>query len=147
MIAAMTLSVLLVVVTVLLFYEVLRLTTNHLADLPISPRARIIPVVIACFLGHTVAVWIYAVGYWLLTYWEYGSVTGMTAEQYRDFLYFSVTTYTSLGFGDHLPLSHSRLLAGVQALNGLMLIGWSASFTYLAMERYWPEHDRGPGNG
>ena len=69
----------------------------------------------------------------------------MTAEQYQDFLYFSVTTYTSLGFGDHLPLSHSRLLAGVQALTGLMLIGWSVSFTYLAMERYWPEHVRRPG--
>ena len=42
-------GILLVVVTVLLSYEVLRLTTNHLADLPIPPRARIIPVVIACF--------------------------------------------------------------------------------------------------
>ncbi len=147
MIAAMALSVLLVVVTVLLFYEVLRLTTNHLADLPIPPRARIIPVVLACFVGHTAAVWIYAGAYWVLAYWEYGAVTGMTAEQYQDFLYFSVTTYTSLGFGDHLPLLHSRLLAGVQALNGLMLIGWSASFTYLAMERYWPEHDRRAGNG
>ena len=30
--------------------------------------------------------------------------------------------------------------AGVEALNGLLLIGWSASFTYLAMERYWPMH-------
>ena len=56
MIAAMALSVLLVVVTVLLFYELLRLTTNHLADLPLPPRARIIPVVLACFVGHTAAV-------------------------------------------------------------------------------------------
>ena len=30
-----------------------------------------------------------------------------------------------------------RLLAGVEALNGLLLIGWSASYTYIAMERFW----------
>jgi hypothetical protein len=30
-----------------------------------------------------------------------------------------------------------RLIAGVESLDGLVLIGWSASFTYLAMEEYW----------
>jgi hypothetical protein len=30
-----------------------------------------------------------------------------------------------------------RLIAGVKSLNGLVLIGWSASFTYLAMEKSW----------
>jgi hypothetical protein len=39
-----------------------------------------------------------------------------------------------------------RLVSGVEALNGLLLIGWSASFTYLAMERYWPLHG-GPKKG
>ena len=32
-----------------------------------------------------------------------------------------------------------RLLTGIEALNGLVLIGWSASFTYLAMEEFWGE--------
>jgi hypothetical protein len=36
-----------------------------------------------------------------------------------------------------------RLLAGVEALNGLLLIGWSASYTYLAMERFWNDDRRG----
>ena len=30
-----------------------------------------------------------------------------------------------------------RLVAGVESLNGLVLIGWSASFTYLTMEEFW----------
>jgi hypothetical protein len=38
------------------------------------------------------------------------------------------------------PLGPVRLLSGVEALNGLMLIGWSASFTYLTMEKFWPLH-------
>lgn len=49
---------------------------------------------------------------------------------------------TSFGFGDHFPTAHARLLAGIAALNGPLLIGWSASFTYLAMERYWPLHGK-----
>ena len=39
------------------------------------------------------------------------------------------------------------MIAGVEALNGLLLIGWSASFTYLAMERYWPLHGKDSGAG
>jgi len=31
------------------------------------------------------------------------------------------------------------MIAGVEALNGLLLIGWSASYAYIAMERFWNE--------
>jgi len=144
MIVAMAVSAVLVVTTVMMFYEVLRLTSNHLSDLPLPPRARIIVVVLAAFGGHTAAVWIYAGAYWLLAVWlEIPSFAGVPVEGFNDCLYFSVVTYTSLGFGDHVPVSHARLISGVEALNGLLLIGWSASFTYLAMERYWPMHEKG----
>jgi hypothetical protein len=32
-----------------------------------------------------------------------------------------------------------RLLAGMEVLNGLLLIGWSASYTYISMERFWKD--------
>ena len=141
MIVTMATSVVLVVVTILTLYETLRLTSNHLAELPIPPRARIIVVVLAAFVGHTIAVWTYGLAYWLLAVqWKLGSFSGLPVEDFLDCLYFSVVTYTSLGFGDQVPVSHARLIAGVEALNGLLLIGWSASFTYLVMERYWPLH-------
>lgn len=50
---------------------------------------------------------------------------------------FSAETYSSLGYGEVIPGGALRLLAGVEVLNGLLLIGWSASFTYIAMERFW----------
>src|SRR3954454_3962213 len=141
MIVAMAASVVLVVTTILILYETLRLTSNHLAELPLRPRARIIVVVLATFFGHTAAVWTYAFAYWvLMVKWQIGSFAGLPVEGFQDCLYFSVVTYTSLGFGDQIPTSHACLIAGVEALNGLLLIGWSASFTYLAMERYWPMH-------
>jgi Ion channel len=145
MIMAMTASVVLVMTTILILYETLRLTSNHLAELPVPPRMRIIAVVLAAFVGHTACVWTYAIAYWLLTLkLQVGGFAGLPVNSFQDCLYFSVVTYTSLGIGDHIPLSHVRLVAGVEALNGLLLIGWSASFTYLAMERYWPLHSRKP---
>jgi hypothetical protein len=139
----MVASALLVIVAIVILYETLRLTSNHLADLPFPPRARIIVVVIAAFFGHTIVVWAYAFTYWLLAVrWEIGGFSGLPVSDFADCLYFSVVTYTSLGFGDQVPVAHVRLIAGVEALNGLLLIGWTASFTYWAMERYWSMHAR-----
>jgi hypothetical protein len=77
----------------------------------------------------------------LAVHLQINSFSGLPVEDFLDCLYFSIVTYTTIGFGDHVPLSHARLIAGVEGLNGLLLIGWSASFTYLAMERYWPLHE------
>ncbi|POR42411.1 potassium channel family protein [Methylobacterium sp. V23] len=143
MLLAMAASVVLVITTILVLYEILRLTSEHLAELPIPPRARILVVVLAAFVGHTMAVWIYAGAYWLLVLrLGNGAFAGVPVTTFEDCLYFSVVTYTTLGFGDHFPVGHARLISGVEALNGLLLIGWSASFTYLAMERYWPLHGK-----
>lgn len=32
-------------------------------------------------------------------------------------------------------------LAGAQVLDGLLLIGWTASYNYIAMERFWTQTD------
>ncbi len=42
-----------------------------------------------------------------------------------------------MGFGDIVPTGPLRFVCGVEALNGLLLIGWSASFTYVFMEHFW----------
>jgi len=31
-------------------------------------------------------------------------------------------------------------MAGIETLTGLVMIAWSASFTYLAMEKFWGLH-------
>ena len=141
MLIAMLACVGLVLGTILIHYEVLRFASNHVHDLPIAPRLRIIPVVIAAFVGHTLEVWLYGAAYWALSdHLGLGTIKGVDPQGFHDYIYFSAVTYSSLGFGDLVPTGHLRLLAGVEGLNGLILIGWSASFTYLAMERYWPLH-------
>lgn len=61
-------------------------------------------------------------------------------QTFEDCLFVSVVPYASPSRGNHVPLGHTRLPTGVEAPTGPMLIGWSASVTYLAMERYRPLH-------
>src|SRR5215212_3512293 len=87
MIVAMAASVVLVVTTILILYETLRLTSNHVSELALRPRARIIAVVLATFIGHTAAVWTYALAYWVLAAkWQVGGFAGV--EGFQDCLYF-----------------------------------------------------------
>jgi len=48
-----------------------------------------------------------------------------------------MTSYTTLGIGEVYPTVPLRLIVGMASLNGFLLITWSASFTYLVMQRYW----------
>jgi voltage-gated potassium channel Kch len=117
---------LLVVSTTAIHYEVLRGLSAGLPRLRIPSRGKLLVVIFATFLAHAVEILLYAVAVYLLGNFSFNVS-----------LYFSAETYTSLGYGDVVPTGDLRLLAGVEALNGLLLIGWSASYTFIAMERFW----------
>lgn len=59
-------SIMMVVITTMIFYETLRLIWSLLPRVTLAPRKRIIFVVLALFAGHTVSVWLYGALYWLL---------------------------------------------------------------------------------
>ena len=58
----------------------------------------------------------------------------MSASQ---LFYFSIETFTTQGVGDVYPVGPLRLVASLEPLAGLILIGWSGSFTFLAMGLDW----------
>lgn len=131
-------SIALVGVTTLIHYEVLRGLTWTLPSLGIPPRMKVLVVIIAEFLAHGMEIVVYGLVILLLAHWvQNGSLAGPGGTSLANCMYFSAETYTSLGFGDLVPVGSIRLLAGVEALNGLLLIGWSASYAYIAMERFW----------
>jgi len=129
---------LLVVATTVLHYEALRSLNFRLPSLGVPDRAKLVIVILAAFVAHAVEMAMYgATLYVLVTWLGAGSLAGTVNVSLATCMYFSAETYTSLGFGDLMPVGPVRLLAGVEALNGLLLIGWSASFTYISMERFW----------
>jgi hypothetical protein len=135
--ATIFLTVLLVVAVVLLHYEAL-LHASRLAErLTIRPRKRILVVIAAAFLAHVAEIALFAAAFAAMHRLGLGAVTGDLEGNLVDYFYFSTTMYTTLGVGDVLPQGPMRLTAGVESLTGLVLITWTASFSYLAMERFW----------
>jgi hypothetical protein len=138
MAAAAACCALLVVLTTVIHYEVLRALSASLAVLAMRSRAKLLVVIFATFSAHAVEILLYAAAVYLLArYAQLGQLGGHAGSSFASIVYFSAETYTSLGYGDVVPTGDLRLLAGVEALNGLLLIGWSASYTYIAMERFW----------
>lgn len=132
----------LIALCTVIHYEVLRLLNARLPGLRVPSRSKLLVVSFAAFVAHGIEIGIYGLAlFTLATYAGVGSLSGHAGLTLVNCLYFSAETYTSLGFGDLTPTGPLRLLAGVEALNGLLLIGWSASYAYIAMERFWGAAD------
>lgn len=134
--------VVMVVLTVLVHYEGLRLISDYLLPrLRVHPRQQMIFMILGVFAAHTLEVWLFTACYAAMDgMTDFGGFKGYTEGGWLDYLYFSAVTYTSLGLGDVYPTGSFRLVTGVEALTGLLMIGWSASFTYIAMVRFWSLH-------
>lgn len=133
---------LLVAITIAVHYEVLRFTSLRLTEIQIPPRMRIIVMLAAAMISHMVHVLIYAFAFlWLEKLANVGSIDGPAGHDFNDAFYFSITSYTTLGIGDLFPTGDLRILSGIEALNGLVMVGWTASMTYLYMEKFWHLRD------
>jgi hypothetical protein len=100
----------------------------------------LLKVMFALFALHVTEALLYALTMFLMEEAGLGHLGGLTSgenSRYFDYVYFSLASYTTLGFGDIVAHGPIRLVAALEALCGLILIAWSASFTYLVMERLW----------
>ncbi len=58
----------------------------------------------------------------------------------KEALYFSVVTYTSLGYGDITLNESHRLLASIEAANGIIIFGWSTAIVMAVVQRIYFSH-------
>jgi hypothetical protein len=131
------LSVGLVLILVLLHYEALRVFTRWLAYPGHLPRLRILYLVLGLFTLHMLEIMLFAFAFQGLCANDLGELQGLPNQQFFSYFYYSSVVYTTLGFGDIIPLGPTSILTGIEALIGLGFITWSASFTFLEMQRYW----------
>ncbi|GJM20406.1 MAG: hypothetical protein DHS20C15_03210 [Planctomycetota bacterium] len=131
---------------VLFHYEAMNWSSLVALRLPLPRRLRIVVLLVVMMMAHVVEVWFFGLTFWWLDRWpELGHLPGTFHEGALDFVYYSVTCFTTLGFGDIVPTGAVRILTGCEALVGLSLITWSASFGFLEMQRDWGEFRR-PGS-
>ncbi len=87
-----------------------------------------ITVVFGLFVVLMIEVLLWAVGYHVV-------------DAFPDFetsLYFSASTFSTLGIGDLVPPVEWRLAAAIEGINGFLLIGWSTAYLVAASTRVGP---------
>ena len=138
MITVFIVNSIVVALTVMIHYEFLYRFTNLMPRMKIRHRFRIVLGVFGALFAHALEVWIFAGSFYLMHHHPgWGQLRGNFSGTLLDCVYFSFTTYTTLGTGDIEPMGDLRYLTGLESLTGLVLITWTASFLYLEMTRYW----------
>jgi hypothetical protein len=120
-------------------YEVLRNCISFLGTLSHRRRRRVVFLILIILATHVLEIWIFGLAYFgLLRFESFGGIDGMSAlVAVVDYVYYSAMVYTTVGFGDLVPHGPIRFMSGMEALTGLVMITWSASFTFLEMQRDW----------
>ncbi|MDA0688398.1 MAG: potassium channel family protein [Proteobacteria bacterium] len=140
MVLSFFLIIFLVTAAVGIHYEILRLLSIIIPRLQIKHRLRVIVGVFGTICAHVVEIWLFGIGfYYLGSLGDAGSLAGNFDGSLIDCVYFSFTNYTTVGYGDIEPHGQLRFLAGMEALTGLALITWSASFMFMEMTQFWED--------
>ncbi len=138
MIVITLINMLIITTVVIIHYECLLRLNLLLPKLNIWNRFRMVFGVLGALGAHAIEVWIFAQGYYLMNKsGDLGRLTGHFDGSFMDSVYFSFTTFTTIGFGDITPTGPLKYLTGLEALTGLVLITWTASFLFIEMQKYW----------
>ena len=58
-------------------------------------------------------------------------------ETFEQSLYFSLVTYTTLGYGDLVLQDDHRLMGAIEAANGVIMLGWSTAIVVFAIQKLY----------
>ncbi|MBV8474497.1 MAG: two pore domain potassium channel family protein [Hyphomicrobiales bacterium] len=103
-----------------------------------SPRSIIVTIAMGSIVTVPVlmAAHILEVLVWSLAYAIVGA-----APASADPVYFAFVNYTTLGYGDVIPVERWRLLGPMTAMNGVLMFGWSTAVIFEVLRRTSGRHD------
>jgi Ion channel len=84
-------------------------------------------VVLLMFLVSVIEVLV-----WSVTYLWLGAIEGLEQAAY-----FSMVTFTTLGYGDVVLSGHWRLLGSFEAANGIIMFGWTTAIVLAVVQRVY----------
>jgi hypothetical protein len=106
-------------------YEMLEERKLAIRPLSLAAVGLTMSVVIGLFALHALEIWLYAALYLKLD----------ALQTLREAVYFSTQTYAAIGFGNEALDPQWRLLAAIEGVNGVILLGWSTAFFVTGMRR------------
>jgi hypothetical protein len=84
-----------------------------------------IPTVTIFMVAHTLEVIVWSLAYLIVA----------AAPAGADLVYFAFVNYTTLGYGDVIPVERWRLLGPITAMSGMLLFGWSTAVIFEVLRR------------
>ena len=103
---------------------ILRARATVHANAPSHPMLRLVGIMIAAvsmlMLAHLAEITVWSISYSLVD----------AAPEGSDVMYFAFVNYTTLGYGDIIPVARWRLLGPMTAMNGVLLFGWSTAVIF-----------------
>lgn len=136
-------AALLSLITVGLHYESLVFISFFVRRVSGSKRVGVALAVTLALGAHILEVAVYAIAWLLLIDTGAVELAHFDMEVFEptpiDIFYFSGTVYSSLGFGDIVPVRGGQVLAVTESVTGLVLIAWTASYTFFEMQTNWRE--------
>ena len=85
------------------------------------------------FLAIVIEAWL-----WALVYLYIPDITELPDLQTA--FYFSMVTFTTLGYGDVVLTDQWRTLASVQAANGVIIFGWTAALIFFFIQQIYKKN-------
>jgi voltage-gated potassium channel len=71
---------------------------------------------------------------WAVAYWSVGALPG-----FGEAVYFSVSSYTTVGYGDVVLGPEWRTLGATEAAVGILLFGWSTALLFAVIQRVYQQ--------
>jgi voltage-gated potassium channel len=71
---------------------------------------------------HSLEIWLWA---FLYLYLDIQAVRDLETS-----IYFSMVSFTTVGYGDVVLEPYDRILSGMQATSGMLLFGWSTAYIF-----------------
>lgn len=131
-------NVALIVITVVIHYESIYWLAFNRKMVAMRSRSRLVLSLLYLIVSHSVEVACWAIGYALIDRIPLaGAFDGAETLRFLDYLYFSFTSYTTVGFGDITPIGHIRFTSNAESLVGLVLVAWTASYLLFVMQQCW----------
>lgn len=121
----------------LVHYEALRALSVLLPAVGLQARRKVLLVVSGAVLAHVFEIVLFGIAFWLSLKFDLPALTDIS---FKEAFYLSIESYSSLGTSGGFPVGPIRILAGLESLVGLILIGWTTSYTYLTMREFWNNH-------
>ncbi|MFN3021913.1 potassium channel family protein [Soonwooa sp.] len=69
---------------------------------------------------------------WAAVYYFNPHISSLSS--FSESIYFSLITFTTIGYGDVVIDSEWRIIAGLEAINGIMLVGWSTAMVFAFLQ-------------